>query len=389
MNPLFIKLTLILSMVSFFLACSPTNPRREAPSESPRQVELGANPNTEVEVNSQLDILFVIDDSNSMGKHQINVSKYISAFTKTFAKKTLVDFHIGITKAFDAEIQMRKTEGRTKRQVNIWPSGQLLPLKAPKGLEASIKNQPNYITKSTPNYLKVLEASLKVCDTPQCPPDGPVYEEFFGPVSEAFSPQALQGANAGFYRPGAHLAIIFITDAEDSTKGVSANDIFEELKALKGGNTKLLSAHGVLAPSFDPNCLRDNAGLPPTKIEALLGYFNNTPVSLCTKNFEKDLGGIGLNLAQRIDRTIIPLSFEPDYRFEKPFRIYYGLPGGKQQEINQDSETGWTYIPPDAGGPAIALAEKLAVEYQDGAKLRIEAVEVDLSNQTNGRVKPL
>jgi len=376
----------ILTVAALSTGCAPSNPRLEAPLEKNTPVETLADGNDDVEVNSELDILFVIDDSNSMGKHQYNLANNISEFVKGFAKSKLVDFHIGITTAYDAEIQSRLEDGRTSRKVKINLVGHLLPLKTPKGLESSIKGQPNFISKSTPDYLKVLEASLKVCETPQCPPDGPVFEEFFSPVMSAFSDDVVNGPNAGFYRPKAHLAVIFITDAEDSTKGVSPSRLFAYLRELKGGNSKLVSAHGVLAASADPGCKRDNANIPPTRIEKLLGYYNNRPISLCSKTFGKDLANIGVDISKRIDRKVIPLKYIPAFNDE--IVVTYGVPGGKQQEIKANEETGWTYIP--AGkprGPAIVLGEKLSVEYEEGAKLKIKATPLNLANQNNGRVK--
>ncbi|MGE3974581.1 MAG: hypothetical protein AB7F59_08660 [Bdellovibrionales bacterium] len=384
-NSLFLKSCILSAGLLSVLACSPQNPRREAPLETNKVVEISADNNSEVEVNSKLDILFVIDDSNSMGPHQKNMSDNISEFVKAFGKNNLIDFHIGITKVFDSEIQLRKEENRTSRQVKITPAGQLLPLKAPKGLEESIKGQPPYITKATPNYLKVLEASLKVCETAQCPPDGPVFEESFSPVMEAFNETNLSGPNAGFYRPDAHLAIIFITDAEDATKGVSASRLSKYLEELKGGNSKLVSAYGVLVPSSDPNCKRDNGNIPPTKIEKFLSHYGNLPVSLCSKSFGKDLAKIGIDLSRRIDRKVIPLKFVPQMNSLDDVLVTYG-----GQKINPDFETGWTYIPHDApGGPAIVLGDKLAIEYKENAKLRIRATPVRMENLTNGRTKKL
>jgi hypothetical protein len=50
-----------------------------------------------------LDLLFVIDDSNSMDPHQKNLANAMSSFTKELSKLNLLDYRIGVTTIYDSK----------------------------------------------------------------------------------------------------------------------------------------------------------------------------------------------------------------------------------------------------------------------------------------------
>lgn len=272
----------------------------------------------------QVDILFVVDSSGSMDSHQNNLSKNISLFTNSLGKIQILDYHIGVT-----------TTDFTYGDVG------------------ALKGVPKFVERSTPDGLAQLSSNLLVGIS------GSPYESVFAPTRAALSQPNLSGANRGFYRDDAYLAVVFVTDAADQSN-VTAGELFQFLMDLKNWEREKLIAYGVIVPSHDDSCSRDEVNSKPSKIEEFLQMSKGISFSLCAPDYGERLAAIGEDLVKRVG-MFIPLKQIP---VVSTIQVRYG-----SQVIPEASHTGWSYDPFRVG---INLGTELELEEQvPGTELEI------------------
>ncbi len=154
-----------------------------------------------------LDVLFVIDDSCSMGDDQQRLSDNFDAFFGPFRARQ-VDFHIGVvTTDMDATNRM----------------GKLVPV--PNSSPAA-----TFLTNATPDLSSAFTSLVNVGS------DGSSIEQGLGAASAALHDPLLSGENAGFVRRNADLALVFFGD-EDDQSTVVIDDLVKDLHTLKDPNT--------------------------------------------------------------------------------------------------------------------------------------------------------
>ncbi len=189
--------------------------------------------NLQGESRKKMDILFIIDDSKSMCGDQAKLKANINRFVNVFVRNTRVDFQIGVTSSWDSRLF-----GNTARK---YRNGELRP----------VHNQPRdvrFITNNTPNLIMTLNETIDIgyLDYNKANPaiSGSETEEFFSPMISAFSDEMLSGPNKGFSRPDADKGIIIITDADDGTPNMNANEASEALSRFisDGQNITVLGA---------------------------------------------------------------------------------------------------------------------------------------------------
>ena len=402
--------SLTLAVVLALVACSPNNPKRTPPPESNpvRQLDPGT---LEVSAETQVDILFVVDDSRSMKEEQANLSRNIKLFSQEFEKNALIDFHIGITTAWDSRLSIdppfegdptpnvKKHNGRV---IDITPLGNLVPLKNPE--TGDPMEGPRYITKETPNFVKVLEKTLLVGAKPG--PDqhsektiGPFTEEFFNPVYHVF--QDPNKTNTGFYRPNAFLVVFFITDANDESIGVNEATLYRYLiDDLKRGDYAKVQAYAALAPSGS-SCPQEGSG-PPIAIEKFLDRFKDREkrvLNLCSPNFGTKLAAFGRDIVEKIPEKIIDLPEVPAFgTLDKPMiKVYYGsqLLRGRPEYAGDKRPVHYTYVSGTQGDGLPNKGHRIVLKTRDwkditiekDAKIRVEVVWARPENLKNGRTR--
>ncbi len=390
-------------------ACSPNNPKRSPPPESnPVRV---LDPGTlEVTADTKVDILFVVDDSRSMKRHQENLSRNIKQFSNAFAKNALVDFHIGVTTAWDSRLTIDDPSADIKthngRIIDMTPLGHLVPLKDAGGKPIE---GPRYITKETPNFVQVLEKTLLVGAKPgpddKAPTIGPFTEEFFKPTFRVFENNS---TNAGFYRPEAYLVIFYITDANDESVadeqdkyGVDEFSLYNYLvHVLKKGDHAKVQAYAALAPS-GTSCPAEGSG-KPIAIEKFLGRFKNRDkrvLNLCSSNFGAKLAEFGRDIVEQIPEKVIELPGVPAFgTIEKPLiKVFYGktLLRGRPEYPGDKRKVHYIYVsgtqrdgqPSTPHSIVLNTADWDDVEFEKDAKVRVEVVWARPENLKNGRTR--
>lgn len=238
--------TLSMLTVLALVACQPENPPLTGVAPPPVQkwnfkpVEISAAGLT-ISVDRRVDILFVVDDSQSMAKHQTSLSENIHEFVDKFAsdKASNIDFHIAYTYVHD-----RKRYGPL-----VQPTcGGILNWEIPGTLKTFVndsqgrlqlpENGRRYLTNKDKDFKQILKASLDPKSNPSlikalvnegpCP-RGAENEESFTPLLAAVE-NPVPPANAGFRRAGAFFVAIILSDAKDES-GLSPEEVARRLDA--------------------------------------------------------------------------------------------------------------------------------------------------------------
>jgi hypothetical protein len=263
----------------------------------------------------KVDILFVIDDSGSMGSYQQALSTNLPIFINEFTTKTDIDYNISVINS-SCDGQCGYFLGSTK-----------------------------VINKLTPNGINILKQNLVVGT------DGDIDEKFMDPIMAALSTNLLNGVNKNFLRKKVPLVVIFITDTEDKSR-VTAKQAYQDLLKVKDNKPYDLLAYGVYIPDWEmsnPNCKGESER--PLRLQEFLGYFSNATPPLSPQGntylicgaFGTKLGSIGQDIANRVSRIYL-LNDAPA---KGTIEVRYG-----NDLISQDEMTGWVY---DIGRNAVII----------------------------------
>jgi hypothetical protein len=340
-------------------------------------------------VKGKVDILFTIDDSESMNSSIQNLSRNIGRFVDRFGQNKLVDFQVATTSVWDSK---ERFTSKTKFQ-----KGELRKAKAPSGKTADVR----YVSR-VKGFAEILAATLKLGIVP-FDQGGPENEEMFSPMIEALKLSAPGGINAGFLRPDAHLISVIVSDAEDSSPDMTPKQAADALIAFKGGKSELVSAYFVGLTAADPDDIKDPIlrvrnraeckdsngkiiktgqcaiGFGPDKIEDFIVHANSHPdengkvltaaqikqkhiMKLNQPDFGDDLARIGSDIATKVLEKVIALKRLPAIdkaTGELLLRVRYGtlenLEKSKAMDdktaskfvqiIPQSADGGWTYDP--------------------------------------------
>jgi hypothetical protein len=291
-------------------ACSPENPRLVAPPVKYGEAATESKPQV-MTVSPKVDILMVIDNSDSMLDEQNDLGRNIDRFTTGLAANSGIDFHIAAVSVWDSIT--------FKDMIKDYGPGELRRLKRPDGgampdefgrFVSSRANYDEYLSKAgfklgtEPGWLQVLRASMKIGTEAynekwkEQKIGGPNIEEIFSPVKMALSAGMADGPNKGFRRNDAHLVLIFITDSEASVKNadgtsfdLSGGELQDFLRGMIGPDFRdHVTALGVLARSTDAEKERDPA----------IRYASRGPTEpINIQNFIRDLGGRWMGLRDK------------------------------------------------------------------------------------------
>ncbi len=266
----------------------------------PEEVQQGYN----ISVSPKVDILFLIDDSGSMGVAQDKLAKNISLFTTEMEKNKFLDYQIGV---ISTSIGFNYADKSGKLQGN-----------------------PKFVTRKTPNGLLALAQNIKNVGT-----SGDYEEKFFDPLYAAIDTS--KNLNPGFLRSDAFFVLIFITDTTDQSLQTSSFKVINTLINSKAYDYDRVLGYGVMSyPAFfmdscgqddrEPDNLLDfltmftnayntkiGGGLTftPTNPTISKDFFDLTNVfSLCDPLFGDKLANIGDDIRIRVSQKI-PLPVRP------------------------------------------------------------------------------
>lgn len=349
-------------------ACYQTNPRKMTPPEVVTSVN-EKNEVTFLKKSNAVDILFVIDNSDSMAVHQENLAANIKYFVEAFNENETLDYHIGITPIFDSV-----RYGKEIKTFN--PNGALLPL------NGEVGNNPRYYYTRAHNDMDLLAKSIHIGVLPLKNKDneyqGPEFEEILSPVFAALNEPIISSeTNRGFYRPDARLAVIMITDADDSSPGLSGGDLDSFLRHLKNDPLgQKISTFGVLARRSE--CPKVDYGMPkaPERILDFIEASQGAALSLCKGNFAEMLSNIGQQIERKSSKQVFRLENKPE---AGTIKLFVG-----DKEIPPGPRT-WQY---NSRINAVVVTATPKDDSQDiEVPISIRYVQTNMQNQINGRAR--
>lgn len=208
----------------------------------------------EINVITDLDMLWVIDNSGSMGSHQQAVKDNMDSFIQEYVKVAGLKWKMGLI----------STDASEKPYLGFTLN--------------------DLFTYKTPDPVTTFNQAVAKLGT-----SGSSTEETFKPVMTAID------NNPDFLRKDAGLAIITVTDAPEQSTETAAD--FVKYLVGKKGDIKLVFGYGILGPK-DFNCTdTDDAwNYKGSKYEEYITATNGKAVPIC----EKDFGKAMLSIAQTI-----------------------------------------------------------------------------------------
>lgn len=429
--------------VAFLIGCSTSNPpltgpvRPAAPKIDYQGSTVSADGLT-VEYDSRVDILFVIDDSQSMYNHQKKLSTNINRFVDLLAEVGALDLHVGYTVAHDSSrygsiVPRTCPDGR----INWEDAGSLRPLKGP--AEFLPSDGRRFVTSSDPEFQRVLRDSLDpeinkdlvkpfVNPDPKNPgicPGGPELEELFTPLLGALTnTQIMESTNKGFRRDGALFVAVIVSDAKDAS-GITPESVALQVARATSAGASNSNKFRIFSVAFPPGmeigtdtrlhetCRPDyafqNSDLNsqgrvvtswprrhiigpdenPLAVLAQLTEDENSDaqghvLSICSDNYGEALAKFGTQIRNDAlrDMTIeLPRRWEISNNPNKHLKVFLGEKELVEEQPGQAPGTAqWRRNESDVS--ITLIAQNIDWTEQAGAKIRVKYVPAKDSNST-------
>lgn len=258
---------------------------------------------------NKIDILWVVDDSGSMSEEQNLLAQNFASFI-AFADSLGVDYQVAVTTT----------------EVNDAVSGEIW----------ACSGFPKILTPSVANRVQAFQCAANVTNPPNGnsrPNSGGSDEQEAGLQAAriALDVPVVTGANAGFLRADARLAVIMVSDEEDQSDG-SVNLYIDFFRNLKGFRNPQLVSVSAIAGDVPGGCATAAEGRRyQNAVQGIGGQFG----SICSNSWQAMLQNIGLGVFAL--RSTWTLSRQAD-----PNSITVRVNGSS---VSQSSSNGWSYDP--------------------------------------------
>ena len=266
------------------------------------------------------DILFVVDNSGSMGDEQTKLGNSFNTFINWLIGGE-VDYHVAITTT-----DMDATGAQ--------------------GAFVSSGTNPKILDASTPNVASVFAQNANVGTV------GSGDEKGLAAASTALSSSLLAGANAGFLRPEARLYVVWVTDEEDSSSGTPASHQ-NAIIAAKGGDPDQVYFAAIAGPDslFDFSCLDASPGTRYIDIIEATGGLRG---SICDADFGVTLQDLAFEVTA--NGGTFPLTEIPDVTSIQV--LVDGIPQATTTWIYSASANAVQFVPgyEPAGGASVTVS---------------------------------
>jgi hypothetical protein len=250
--------------------------------------------------NNQVDVLWVIDTSSSMGQRQLALANQMNLFIGAL-NSTGLDYHIAVTTMDNS----------------------------PSGARGRFLGSPAVLTNGTPNLVNVLAQRMQAGEA------GSNVERGEQAAKLALSEPNLSGANAGFLRTNALLDVIFLSDEDDSSPSDDYLGFFNTLKPNLPTGSMNWVAEFIGVVTTDPTCSSAawNYSNPGLKYVSLVNASGGAATSICGGDFASAVTNVKARVLEII--TAYPLS-----RLPKVETIAVSINGAS---VPQNAVNGWTY----------------------------------------------
>jgi len=273
------------------------------------------------EPTNEVDILWVIDNSQSMADEQYKVASEFDSFISSI-EETGLEFHIGVM---------------TTDMDNLDQRGQLV----------HGEGEPVYLAPDTPDYEALFAQRVQVGI------DGSDREKGIDAAYQALSEPLVSSVNDGFLRSGATLSIIYVSDENDCTDHGALDgyheqlacydhsdelvplreliDDYRNLRRDREAQARMLVS-AVVGPEIIDNC---DGAVPGFRYDTMADAFGGLIGSIC----EEDFSGIMNNLG--LEASGLMTSFQLTYpAVEDTLEVYV-----EDVAVDPGEVDGWTYAP--------------------------------------------
>jgi len=258
----------------------------------------------------KVDILWMIDNSGSMADKQQNLADNAARFIQ-HAVASGVDYHIAVTTSG----LFSYTDGWTQCPggANGGENGRFFPVD---------NSQPRILTNGTPNVVQAFASNAHVgtCHWIESGLEGARHALSAPLINEADDPTTAQpnDGNAGFLRPDARLAVVYVSDQNDVMLDTATNQQMQnpeppqtylnQLLALKPGRPDLVTATAVIG---QPNSCNGNIEAVGTRYIQVAQALGGNVADICG-NWSAIVDAVATNAFQ--PQFAFPLSKAPDDR---------------------------------------------------------------------------
>lgn len=242
---------------------------------------------------AKVDVLFVVDNSTSMLDKEAKLSTRLASFISNMAR---IDWQIGITTT----------------DISSGPWGI-------KGSLVSLKNTNNlhYFNAGTPNYAQVfadnvVRDELLNCQDPNCPSgDERPMQAFVNAIAKRNSD------NAGFFRSGADVAVVILSDEDEGSDGTGAIQPSAVISSFTSafGSTKTLTAFGIVVKPGDTACYGNLSSSGSTYANTIAAFVQATGGvlgSICDSDYGQTLESIGDKVRQSVSTITLRMMPNPN-----------------------------------------------------------------------------
>lgn len=284
--------------VTGMLSCSKRDPLFHS---TPEAAELGVRSGKvkikELAGNPNVDIIWVIDNSGSMGEEQQDVIKNTAQFVDRFTIRPYIRWKLGILSSDVYNLKKDQTGFDLGKEMT-W------------NVADSVKRFKDGVGRLSTG--------------------GSATERFFDPVVEALS------TYPDFLSPNSLLVVIFVTDAIEQSQ-MSAKEFLQELYAFR--NPDQIRVYGVLG-NEDLGCTNGEGEGPykGLKFEEVINTTKGKVFPICSKDFGDNLVTIADDIVKLLQNPRILLKKRPMVNTIRVFYKDQELKGGPQEDGGV-----WTY----------------------------------------------
>jgi hypothetical protein len=292
------KYFLILLMM-FLVSCKPETKYAFYENIPKLEEDKRIYPLSLLEVDKNIDVLIVIDNSGSMMSIQQNVIKNSKVFLEQFAKQPYINWKIGLISTDKAEPPYLGFD--TSFDWTLIDS-----------------RDPNSFDKT----VRIFQDAVSEFGT-----NGDASEYVFYNVKRTVDLYDGRGnSRAAFLRQNSHFVVIMISDEDEQSKddfgaAYDAPAFFKTMSSYVAGN-KILRFYGALNRKDLPGC--DNPGDYTTyagsQYEKIINMSNGFNISACLPDFGNDLAKIGKDIAALVGLPSLLLKQRP---IADTIRVYY------------------------------------------------------------------
>ena len=285
------------------------SPTKITPPPPPELVKINRQAKIKVEAQQKVDVLFIDDNSKSMTNTQKQMAQKFNNFIDTLAG---LDWQVAITTTDVEDYKNNLRPVRTPMKIDL-KNHTKIPLVKAVGQDGHFLQFPNhqYILNSSLSQKMAEEQFVKTIQRRS--DEGSQWEQgikaTYRAIQRIGDTQTDEGlAHAAFFRPDASLAVVLISDADESVPPGKMEEEANTPAGLLGlitktfGFDKKIVFNSIVVPDGDEACLKSDQrheayGLSYIKLSSLT---NGSVGSVCASDYAKQLTIMGEKVQQVI-----------------------------------------------------------------------------------------